>query len=548
MKVYEAMADAFVAEGCSDVFGMMGDANMHWMNAMHRRGARLYEVRHEGSGLGMADGWARGAGRPGVVTATSGPGTSQLATSMIAASRARTPLIAMCGEVARGDVAAVQYLDQRQFAAAIEAAYVQVATPAQAHDAVQRAFVWARTASRPVMLSAPMDVQTGEFDDDEEYVPSTALLGDEPLVPDPQRIREAAELIGASERVVIIVGRGAQAAGTGEAVLELQRRTGALLATTLQVKNWLRDRTPYYVGISGLYGTAVARDLLQDADCVIAVGASLNRYTTEAGYLYPEARYVQLDTAEQIVLGNGTRADCYVRGDAGLSLRALLEVVQPHTGVGYHEPEVADRIAAELEEPGDYEDEPGRVDPRQAIRIIDAELPTEIELVLGSGHQTDFGTMGFIRPRVTVSNYGMFGAIGQAPLITMGWIVARGNRPAAVVEGDASFIMHLEEFETACRYGWPILVVVLNDEGLGAEYHKSAAHDLDPELSTIPSPALGAVAEALGGRGATVRSTDGLREALREYVAQPGPTVIDVRITRRVLSIPYRRLWYAEEV
>jgi thiamine pyrophosphate-dependent acetolactate synthase large subunit-like protein len=79
-KAYEAMAEAFVREGTRDVFGMMGDANMHWMNALAQRGVRLFEVRHEGSGLGMADGWARAAGQPGVVTTTSGPGVAQLAT------------------------------------------------------------------------------------------------------------------------------------------------------------------------------------------------------------------------------------------------------------------------------------------------------------------------------------------------------------------------------------------------------------------------------------------------------------------------------------
>lgn len=551
MKVYEAIAEAFVGEGTTDVFGMMGDANMHWMNAMHGRGVRLYEVRHEGSGLGMADGWARAAGKPGVMTATSGPGTSQLATSMIAASRAGTPLVAMCGEVALGDDGAVQYLDQRRFAAAIEAAFVQVSTPALAQEAVQKAFYIARTESRPVMLSAPMNVQTADFEDEfVEYVPSTALIEDLPLAPNPDRIGDAVAMIRASERVVVLAGKGAKAAGAGESVLSLQRQTGALLATTLQVKNWLRDRTPYYVGISGLYGTAVARDLLQDADCVIAVGASLNRYSTEAGYLYPDARYIQIDHAAQIVTGPGRSADCYLRGDAKLATEALAMALG-RGGVqiapGYHTSDVADRIAAEVEAEEAYEDEPGRLDPRQAIRLIDTAMPTEVGLVLGSGHQTDFGTMGFTRSRETVSNYGMFGAIGQAPLITMGWVAQR-RAPMFVVEGDASFIMHLAEFETACRYGWPVLVIVMNDEGLGAEYHKSAAHQLDPELSTIPSPDLGAAATVLGGRGWIVRSADELPAAIAEWVADPGPAVIDVRITRRVLSVPYRRLWYAEEV
>jgi thiamine pyrophosphate-dependent acetolactate synthase large subunit-like protein len=59
MKVYERMADAFQAEGTTHVFGMMGDANMYWMNALIDRGVDCIEVRHEGVGMGMADGWAR---------------------------------------------------------------------------------------------------------------------------------------------------------------------------------------------------------------------------------------------------------------------------------------------------------------------------------------------------------------------------------------------------------------------------------------------------------------------------------------------------------
>jgi acetolactate synthase-1/2/3 large subunit len=85
---------------------------MHWMHAMAERGATLFEARHEGSGLAMADGWARGSGKPGVASTTSGPGVTQLATSLVCASRARTPLVIFSGEVALGDLGATQYLDQ----------------------------------------------------------------------------------------------------------------------------------------------------------------------------------------------------------------------------------------------------------------------------------------------------------------------------------------------------------------------------------------------------------------------------------------------------
>jgi thiamine pyrophosphate-dependent acetolactate synthase large subunit-like protein len=549
VKVYEALANAFAAEGTTDVFGMMGDANMHWMNALAQAGVRLYEVRHEGSGLGMADGFARAAGKPGVVTTTSGPGTAQLATSMIVASRARTPLVAFCGETTTGDENAVQYLDQRRFAAAIECEFVHLSRADLAEEVVQRAFYLARTESRPVMISAPIDVQQQEFEDAGPYVPSTELIRTPRLLPDPQLLEEAAQIVAASKRVVIVAGRGARGAGAGEQVLAFQRRTGAMLATTLQAKNWLRGQSEYYVGIAGLFGSKVAMELLQEADCVVAVGASLNHYTIEHGYLFPEAKYVQIDTAPHLVMGNGKVADCYVQADAVTALTELTRVLESRDVQleGFHTPEVHGRLTAPLIDPAEYVSTPGLLDPREAIAVLDAELPGEIGLVLGSGHQVDFGTMLFQRSREVTSNYGMFGAIGQAPLLTIGSVVATG-RPTFVVEGDASFLMHLAEFETACRYGLPVLVVVMNDEGLGAEYHKARAKGLDAELAVIPTPELGAVARSLGGGGATVRTTDELRAALAEYLRAPRPTVIDVRITRDVLSVPYRRIQYGEDV
>ncbi|MGZ8263570.1 MAG: thiamine pyrophosphate-binding protein, partial [Burkholderiales bacterium] len=94
MKVYQRLAQAFKAEGVSAVFGIMGDANMYWYSELDKLGVQLLEVRHEGAGLGMADGWARATHSPGVASTTCGPGTSQLATALLTAARAESPLVA----------------------------------------------------------------------------------------------------------------------------------------------------------------------------------------------------------------------------------------------------------------------------------------------------------------------------------------------------------------------------------------------------------------------------------------------------------------------
>ncbi len=97
MKVYQRLAQAFAAEGVSHVFGIMGDGNIYWINELAKLGVKTLEVRHEGAGLGMADGWARVTRTPGVATTTCGPGVTQLATALVTASRAETPLVAFCG-------------------------------------------------------------------------------------------------------------------------------------------------------------------------------------------------------------------------------------------------------------------------------------------------------------------------------------------------------------------------------------------------------------------------------------------------------------------
>src|SRR5450759_4569338 len=98
MKVYQRLASAFKAEGVSHIFGLMGDGNMYWMHELDKIGVKALEVRHEGAGLGMADGWARVTRTPGIATATCGPGVSQLATALLTASRAESPLVAFVGE------------------------------------------------------------------------------------------------------------------------------------------------------------------------------------------------------------------------------------------------------------------------------------------------------------------------------------------------------------------------------------------------------------------------------------------------------------------
>lgn len=551
MKVYEAVAKAFREEGTSAVFGMMGAANQHWLNAIAGLGVSLYNVRHEGPGLAMAEAWATVRGEPGVCTATSGPAVTHLATTSVVASRGRTPLVAFCGDSRWGNDLDDHRLDQARFAAAVECAFLRINSAESACEMVRQAFYIARHESRPVILSAPLDVQHLTIEDLDEYVPSTALLAGRPAYPHPASISEAAEIITSSRRPVVLVGRGAMTSSAGAAVRELAERTGALVSTTLMAMNWPPDIGAFHAGVAGLFSTKTAVELFQDADCVIAVGASLNHFTIEHGYLFPEAKFVQFDKADQVVMGDMRSADCYVQCDARLGVEALNEVLAGRSAqqVGYRADGVRDRLRVSLDDPVKYDIEPGTMDPRDAARTIDDALPDDISLVLSGGHALDISIMLCRKPRPHLIVNRQFGSMSKGIAGVIGAAVGTGNKPTAVIEGDAGFMMYLGEFETAVRYDLPVLVVIMNDQALGSELHKAFADEsLDPKLAFVPTPDLGAVGLALGGRGRLVRSAAELRKAVSDWVTDPAPTLIDVRIAANVESIQARRLRGQDEV
>jgi len=548
MKVYQRLAQAFQAEGVTATFGMMGDGNMYWVTELHKLGVKVHEVRHEGAGLGMADGWARITRTPGVATATCGPGVTQLATGLVTAARARSPIVVFCGEHPTIDDEYIQAFDQSRFAAACEAGFVRLNSPEATDEVVRKAFHMARMESRPVMLSCPMDLQQKGFEDDEPYRPTSALFDRPRIHPAPRSIEQAADMIAGAERPVIIVGRGAEWSGAGEAVLRLGERIGALIATSLMARTFLNE-SEWHAGIAGTYASKPAITLFEQADIVIGVGASLNRYTTEHGYQYPNARYIQIDTEPHVMMSGGRFSDCYVQSDARLAVEAIDRLLGERSvrRTGYRTTEVRQQLIGHNLDRKVFPIDPGGVDPRESVLAIDEIVPAHFGVLSGSGMTPGIASMMMTKSRFLNHGGHFFGCIGQMFPALMGASVATNNSPLCLVDGDASFLMHLNELDTAVRYNMNILVVVMNNECLGAEYYKLDAKKMDAMTSVIPVADLGGIAKAFGARGAFCTTQDQLRAAVKEWVAKPGPMVVDVRISRTIPSIPYRRVHYGRD-
>ena len=240
-------------------------------------------------------------------------------------------------------------------------------------------------------------------------------------------------------------------------------------------------------------------------------------------------------------------SDLYVQGDAKVTLQALDDALQ---GIVFKEnfrtPAVrktllnADRDAAE------YDIEAGTIDPREVSRVIDEQLPADVGVAIGVGHSFAFPVMIMKRPRVLHEFVNGFGSIGQTLPTAIGMAVAL-DKPFALIEGDGGAMQNIQELDTAARLRLKLLFIVQNDQGLGAEYHKLKASGFAPELADVRSPDFGALARGFGCRGRVARTLDELSAGIAEFLSGDGPMVLDVRISRNVVNITYRRMFYGED-
>jgi acetolactate synthase-1/2/3 large subunit len=553
MKVYEAVAKAVIDENVDSVFTLLGSSNMEMMASIERHGGpngpKMYHGRIEGTVVGMAEGYARSSGKVGFASVTSGPGVANTTDALVSAVRGRTPLVLLTGHPQ--DRHHNQHLHQEGFAALTGAGYVDVRSAGSTLETVKAAFYMARSEQRPVILDLSRSLQEEQFTWPYEYESSEAdLVRPQRMHPDPQALEAALELIASAERPIVLAGEGAYHSDCRAAILDLAQYIGALLATSLNVKNWFYDQ-PFNLGLSGLYSSRYAGEVFAESDLVIGVGASLNHYTTESGYMFPSAQIVQIDTLHELVTGNGKPADVYVRGDAKVTVEALAAAARNRNlgGARFRTDAVRVQIADGAQNPDakEFEIESGRADPRRILDVVDAEFPDDAGIVVAGGHGAGLAHIHLRKWRQPQLYTSAFGSIGVAFPMALGMAVAQKGRPVLHIEGDGSLMMNIHAFDTLAAYDLPVFSIVLNDSAFSSEVHQLIAKDFNPDIAYLRDVDFAAVARDLGCRSAVIRDEQDMKDAIGQFRDKPGPFVADVRASRHVISVATRRLHYGVE-
>jgi len=552
MNGYDALSQAFVAEGVDHVFALLGDANMYWGAVMAQKyGVRFVHARHEHCACAMADGYARYTGKVGVASVTCGPGFTQIMTALATASRGSIPMVVFAGDSPTSAAWYVQQLELGPLATATGARYLSVKSVDRMLDTVREAFYTARQERCPVVLGVPMDLQKAPFPWGAEYSPSTELMPTEQRpAPDALLVDKLAGMIMEAKRPIIIAGRGVVRSGAGPAMEALAERCGALLATSLFAKG-LFDHNRFGIGIAGAYASPLAREEFAASDLVMGFGAGLGHYTTEAGYLYPNAKSVQIDLNPRGLYQGLRIADMHIRADAQATAEAILSKLEErgYSSSGARSPMLARQIAATAARPDSKEFlvAPGTVDPRPAMQELDAAIPKDWTVVSGGAHFAGIAmTHMYGRRAENVHVINEFGAIGSAFPIAVGMAATRGDGKLLLIEGDGSLMMHIQELETIRRHGIRMLICAVNDGGYGAEVHKFRAYGYDPKESKHGRGDIAAIARGFGLRGEKVNTLGRFDELFAAHNSARQAELWDLHVDDSIPSAAYRRIHFGE--
>lgn len=526
--------------GVGHVFGVVGSGNFEVTNALRLAGVPFTAARHEGGAATMADAYARMSGRVGVVSTHQGCGLSNAVTGIGEAAKSRTPLIVLTADTQASAVRSNFKIDQDALARSVGAVSERIHSPATAVADTLRAFRTARNERRTVVLNLPLDVQSAPAPAAHPDARAAGVAAAQPVRPAAASVRRLAHLINAAERPVFVAGRGARNAR--EQLLGLADHAGALVATSA-VANGLFHDEDFNLGISGGFSSPLTAGLIQGADLIIGWGCALNMWTMRHGHLIADGTAVVQVDVEDSALGANRPVDLGVVGDAALTaadVLAELRTLQPEPAERYRTKANAAAIA-ERSRWNDVETPDlsggGRIDPRVLSRELDAILPADRIVAIDSGN-----FMGYPSTYLKVPDeFGFcftqaFQSIGLGLSTAIGAALARPDRLPVLGAGDGGFLMGISELETAVRLGLPLVCIIYNDAGYGAEVHHFGAGDdggpaVDLSTVTFPDTDIAAIARGFGADAVTVRSVADFGEVRAWVKERPArPLVIDAKI------------------
>ena len=529
----QILVDTLIDEGVEVLFGIPGGVLIPVFDVLYDAPLHVILTRHEQGAGHAADGYARASGKVGVCIATSGPGATNLTTAIATANFDSVPLVAITGQVATHLIGndAFQEADTTGIMRPITKHSFLVKRIDDLGRVIRAAFHIARTGRPgPVVVDLPVDVSKAETDlptpkdvDLPGYKPHTKG--------NIRQVRLAADAINKARRPLIYAGGGVIISGASDALCDLAHRGNLPVTTTLMGLGAFPEDDPLSLHMLGMHGTAYANFAMQNADCIIAIGARFDdRITGKLDEFAPKRETIIHLDIDPASISKNIRVDIPVVGDARRILPELTKLITPADRTEW----LATIDDWKAKHPLAYDNTDGTLKPQYIIEQVhqatdgDAIICTEV----GQNQMWAAQWFTYTKPRHFISSGGL-GTMGFGFPAAIGAQVACPGRPVFDIAGDGSFQMNIQELSTAVREKLPVKIAILNNGYLGMvrQWQEMFFHRrYSSTLLSDGNPDFVKVAEAYGATGIRVEHTDQVRPAIDRALDIDGPVVLDFHI------------------
>jgi acetolactate synthase-1/2/3 large subunit len=510
------------------VAGIPGGSSLPLYDALHGSSIRHVLTRHEQGAGFIAGGMARSTGEAAVCLATSGPGATNLLTSIADARLDSVPVIAITGQVPASMIGtdAFQEVDTYGLTLPITKHNFLVRDARELLEVLPAAFETALSGRPgPVVIDVPKDVQLQEVAFDDWPRPGRAAA------PPPCRGEDAealADAILAAERPVILAGGGVIVSGAAPALCELAERGSIPVATTLAGLGAFPHGSGLNLGMLGMHGSRATNMVLEEADLLISIGARFDdRATGRAEEFCRRASiaHVDIDPSE---IGKIKETNVAVTGDAAVVLAKLLPLVPPNSREAWMDRVASIRGAYPAPPPVDDFYEPAVLLPYVASLAGHSSF---IATDVGQHQMWAAQHYPVQRPRMLLTSGGL-GTMGFGLPSAIGAALANPGRRVVCISGDGSLLMNIQELVTLAELDLDVKVIVMNNGHLGLVRQQQelffGARYIASRFDSGPDFA--AAAAAFGVRGIDLERCEDPCEALAEAFARKKPSLINVPV------------------
>lgn len=527
-------------EGVSVVFGLPGEENIRFVQALAGSEIRYVLTRHEQAAAFMAEMYGRVTGRAAVVSATLGPGAINMQLGVADATTNSTPLVAISAQVGqdRQYKESHQYVDLVRMYAPITRWADGVPTARAIPEMFRKAFKLAET-ERPaaVYLAVPEHIDTDTADYELAPLPRNVVHAEAPAE---GQVARAVEILRTAQRPVVLAGHGAARNDATAALVRFSDGLSVPVANTFHGKGVMPDDHPNSIGTMGFMRHDYVNFGFDNADVVIAVGYELQEF--DPAQINPNADkkiiHIHRFPAE---VDMHYPVDVGIIGDISASIDALTDAMMGHKFTSAATAPGCDMLAEEFargQQDSRFPLAPQRVvaDTRAALGRSDVVLVDTgaTKMWMARLYPTYERNTCLISNGLSTMAFALPGALGVK--------LARPEAKVLASVGDGAFMMNSQEIETAVRERIPLVVLIWEDGGYGLIEWKMDLELGDHYNVRFNNPDVVSYAESFGAKGYRIKSADELLPTLKTALDDDGVSLIacpvdyseNLRLTERL--------------